>query len=271
MPFVNSNGAQIHWEAQGSGTPVLLMMGHLYSSKMWYPLIPELAKRHRVITFDNRGTGLSDTTGGVTMEQLAADALAVLDAAGEQAAHVYGVSMGGGTAYEFAMAYPERTLSATLGCTVLKTGDAERGKARVPWVYYVPRPLLRLLLRLTAKPAAYGSAAPAAAVAHDRAVLARDRWTVKGVREQNLAINGYTTTRERAQARMTMPVLVLHGDEDQLVPVEHGRELHAVLPHSELVVFPGAGHNFLVAAGEKATHAFTDFIERVDAGQAKTG
>ncbi|WP_163048790.1 alpha/beta fold hydrolase, partial [Acinetobacter pittii] len=67
--------------------------------------------------FDNRGTGGSDTTPGVTIAQFAADALAVLEAAGETGAHVYGVSMGGGIAAEFAMAYPERTRSVTLGCT----------------------------------------------------------------------------------------------------------------------------------------------------------
>lgn len=268
MPFVNSNGAKIHWETQGQGTPVLLMMGHLYSSRMWYPLVPELSKRHRVITFDNRGTGRSDTTSGVTMEQMAADALAVLDDAGEQAAHIYGVSMGGGVAYEFAMAYPERTLSATLGCTILKTDAGKRGKSKAPWFYHMPRPLLKLLLRLVSKPEGYGSAAPADAVKRDMAVLAKDRWTVKGIREQNLAITHYTTTRERAQQRMTMPVLVLHGDEDALVPVEGGRELHQILPHSEYVEFKGAGHNFLVAAGDKATRAFIDFIDRADAKRA---
>lgn len=268
MPFVNSNGAKIHYEIQGSGTPVLLIMGHLYSSEMWYPVVPDLARRHRVITFDNRGTGRSATTGGVTMEQMTADALAVLDAAGEAKAHVFGVSMGGGIAYEFAMAYPERCLSATLGCTILKTDAGKRGKSKAPWLYYVPRPLLKLLLKLVSKPGAYGSAADPEAVKRDMAVLARDKWTVKGVREQNQAINAYTTTPERLRERTTMPVLVLHGDEDQLVPVEGGRELHRLLPHSEYVEYAGAGHNFLVASNGKATADYIDFIERVDARRA---
>jgi 3-oxoadipate enol-lactonase len=267
MPFVQSGDAKIHWEAQGSGTPVLLIMGHLYSSKLWYPLIPALARRHRVITFDNRGTGQSDTTGGVTIETLTADALAVLDAAGEQRAHVYGVSMGGAIAAEFGMVHPTRTLSATLGCTMLKTDRIGHGKQRARWIYRMPRWLVRWMLRRTFKPENYGSAAPRDAALHDMAVLMEDRFTMKGVREQNMAITKYVTNRERAREKLTMPVLVLHGDEDPLVDVKYGRELHEIVPHSRYVEFAGAGHNYLVAAGEKATRAFIDFIEEVDAKQ----
>ncbi len=265
MPFVQSGNARIHWASEGKGTPVLLIMGHLYSSEMWYPLLPELAKRHRVITFDNRGTGHSDTTSGVTVEQMTADALAVLDAAGEQRAHVYGVSMGGGIAGEFGMAHPDRCLSVTLGCTMLKQTREGHGKQRAPWVYRMPRWLVRLMLRRAAKPEIYGSAAPRDAALHDLAMLAKDRFTMKGVREQNLAMTKYVTTRERARRQLTMPVLVLHGDEDPLVDVKYGRELHEIILHSDLVIYPGAGHNFLVASGGKSNRDFIDFIEAVDA------
>lgn len=271
MPFVQSGDAQIHWEAQGRGPAVLLIMGHLYSSKMWYPLVPELAKRHRVITFDNRGTGESSTTSGVTIEQMAADALAVLNAAGEKTAHVYGVSMGGGIAGEFGMAYPARARSVTLGCTMLKTDRAGHGNGRAPWIYYMPRPVVRWMMRKGAKPESYGSAAPRAAALRDMAMLAKDVWTMKGVREQNLAITNYVTTRERARAKLTMPVLVLHGDEDQTVSVKYGRELHRIIPGSRYVEFKGAGHNYLVAAGEAATRAFIGFIDSVDDGSFRKG
>jgi 3-oxoadipate enol-lactonase len=268
MPFVTGQGAKIHWEAQGQGTPVLLIMGHLYSSRMWYPLLATLAKTHRVITFDNRGTGESATTSNVTIEQLAADARAVLDAAGESQAHIYGVSMGGGIAAEFGMAYPEQVLSLTLGCTMLKTTQEGHGKQRAPWIYRLPLWLVRWMLRRNAKPENYGSAAPRDAALRDMAVLAGDRFTMKGVREQNLAMTRYATTRERAQAALTMPVLVLHGDEDPVVDVKFGRELHMILPPSRYVEFKGAGHNYLVAAGDAAINAFIGFIDDVDAQRA---
>lgn len=268
MPFIEREGARIHWEVEGEGTPVLLIMGHLYSSRMWYPLLPALTKNHRVITFDNRGTGQSDTTHNVSVEQMTADAAAVLDAAGESSAHVYGVSMGGGIAGEFAMAYPERTRSVTLGCTLLKTPDMQRHGSRAKWVYYMPLPFVRWMMRTFAKPEAYGSAAPIDAVRKDMAVLASDRFTMRGVREQSQAIERYSSTRERAREKATMPVLVLHGDEDAVVDVKHGRELAEILPHAELQIFHGAGHNYLVASGGRANDVFIDFIERVDAQRA---
>lgn len=263
MPLVRNDGAWIHWHAEGAGTPVLLIMGHLYSSGMWYPLVPELARTHRVITFDNRGTGDSDTTSGVTVEQMAADALAVLDAAGERSAHVYGVSMGGGIAAEFAMAYPERTRSVTLGCTLLKTEREKRGKGK-GLLYYLPTALVRWLLPRLAKPEGYGSAAPRDWALRDIEQLKLERFTIKGVREQSNAITNYQTSRERAQERITMPALVLHGDEDTLVDVKYGRELAEILPHAVLRIFPGAGHNYLVATGGAANRVFIDFIDRVD-------
>jgi 3-oxoadipate enol-lactonase len=264
MPFVRSDNARIFWEAEGSGTPVLLIMGHLYSSRMWYPLMPALAARHRVIRFDNRGTGQSDTTDGVTIEQMAADARAVLDAAGAETAHVYGVSMGGGIAAELGMAYPERVRSLTLGCTMLKTTAGKRERGRAGWIYRLPLWLVRQLLRRTTTPERYGSAAPRDLAERDIAALAEDRFTMRGVRQQSVAINAYATTKERAAERLTMPVLVLHGDEDETVPVEHGRALAQAIPGSRYIEFKGAAHNYLVATRDASTAAFMDFIDDVD-------
>lgn len=260
MPFVESTGARIHWEQQGVGAPVLLIMGHLYSGRMWRPLLPALARERRAIYFDNRGTGESDTTRSATIEQFAADALAVLDAAGVQRAHVYGVSMGGAVAAEFALRYPDRVTSLVLGCTMMKTAD----KPSAPWItrllYYLPRWLIKALPRSRA---AYGSAAPAQAVDEDLRALAGERFTMRGARAQASAIANYVTTRE-AVGSLRTPTLVLHGDEDRVVDVRHGRELADTIPGSRLVIFEGAGHNYLVAAQASSTAAVLDFFAEVE-------
>jgi len=67
-------------------------------------------------------------------------------------------------------------------------------------------------------------------------------------------------------AAMATLAFVLHGDEDSLVPFNWGAELADTLPHSRLVRFDGAGHNFLVAAGDQANTAVLDFLREVDAG-----
>lgn len=263
MPFVDSAGARIHWEAEGEGTAVLLIMGHLYSGRFWYPLLPSLTKRHRAIWFDNRGTGESATTATTTIAQMADDALAVLDAAGAGRAHVVGVSLGGVIAAEFALRHPDRVASLTLGCTLMKSAEKRVAGPLRRLIYRLPLWLVRAMLGRSLTRASYGSAATPEAVAKDRQVARSDRFTMKGVRAQANALLGYVTTRE-AVASITAPTLVLHGDEDKVIDPKHGRELADVIPGARLVVFEGAGHNFLVAAGKTATAALLKFFASVD-------
>jgi len=107
MSFVENRGARIYWDEQGSGEPLLLIMGLSYPSYMWHRSRPDLAKRFRTTALDNRGVGQSDAPPGVySMALMASDEAAVLDAAGIESAHVFGVSRGGMIAQEFALQYP---------------------------------------------------------------------------------------------------------------------------------------------------------------------
>ena len=100
-------------------------------------------------------------------------------------------------------------------------------------------------------------------MAFDLAVLAKDKFTVPGVVAQAAAVAGHIQTAE-AVAAVTLPSLVLHGDEDSLVPIKWGEDLAATLPNSTFVGFEGAGHNFPVAAREKVIETLNAFLNRVD-------
>ena len=118
MPFAHNGGVGLHWRAEGDGEPVLMIMGLGANSLGWYRVLPHVAEHYRGIVFDNRGTGRSDPIGRVLkMEDLVEDALAVLDAAGEQSAHVVGASMGGMIAQQLALHHPDRVRSLALCCT----------------------------------------------------------------------------------------------------------------------------------------------------------
>ena len=262
MPFATNKGVRLHWDEKGEGTPVLLVMGHRYSSAMWYPMIPALAAEHRVVWFDNRGTGESDSTRKATVEDLANDAFAVMDAAGIERAHLFGVSMGGGVILEMAMRRPERVISIIPGCTCAKTADKPSMPAFMRALYYLPPSILKLLMNRGGDHG-YGSAAKPGPIAADQAVLAKDKFKVSGVVAQAAAIANYSTTKE-AVAKLTMPALVLHGDEDKAVPFEWGVELAETLPTSRFVRFDGAGHNFFVAYGDEARQIVGDFVREVD-------
>ncbi|HSO74513.1 MAG TPA: alpha/beta fold hydrolase, partial [Blastocatellia bacterium] len=95
MPKAENSGVKIHWEEHGEGDPLLLIMGLGYTLEMWHRTAPILSERYRTVLFDNRGAGRSDVPAGpYSIRSMAADAAAVLDAAGADRAHVFGISMG---------------------------------------------------------------------------------------------------------------------------------------------------------------------------------
>lgn len=260
MPFTENNGAKLYWDEQGSGTPVLLVMGASFSSALWYQVIPSLAEHHRVIWFDNRGTGDSDTTKGVTVGQMADDAIAVVDAAGVGAAHIYGVSMGGAIVQEIALRHSQRVSSMILGCTGILSAEKPRLPRYFLPLYYLPRSILTWLVN---KNEAYGSAAPEELVEEDQAKIASDKRTRRGLIEQQKAIRSYRVTLNDVR-KLSMPALVIHGTEDKTVPFSYGEELAETLPNSQFVKLDGAGHNFTVATKEIANQAVINFLCGID-------
>jgi pimeloyl-ACP methyl ester carboxylesterase len=118
MPITTANGIDLYYEVHGEGEPLLLIMGLSLSSKSWFRTIPALSKQYKVIVFDNRGVGVSGKPNSpYSIELMADDAKAVLDAAGVESAHIYGISMGGMIAQRLALKYPEVIRSLILGCT----------------------------------------------------------------------------------------------------------------------------------------------------------
>ena len=266
MPFTTNKGVRLHWDEQGSGTPILLVMGHSYSSKMWYPVIGPLAAKHRVIFFDNRGTGESDTPSPWSLEDMASDALAVMDAAGVDRAHIYGVSMGGPIVQEAVMQQPGRFRSLIVGCSGALTEDKPRMPKWLANLYYLP-PWVLKMIRRPAGANPHGSAADPAAVAFDLEMIAKNKNTKTGVIRQSHAIADYRTTRE-AVAGLTLPSLVIHGDEDLMVPFKWGQELAEILPNSRFLHIPGAGHNYMLVKPDRATETVLAFLDEVDARAA---
>jgi pimeloyl-ACP methyl ester carboxylesterase len=271
MPYAENDGARLHWEERGSGSPLLLVMGHTYSSAMWYAARDVLAESHRVITFDNRGTGKSSAVRRISVGDMAADAFAVMDAAGVPSAHLYGVSMGGGIVLEMARQRPDRVRSLVLGCTMAKTPDVAGVPLFLRPLLHLPAPvlfhILKRMRRSADNPHPYGTRASADRVARDQAVLAANPTPIRTSVAQSLGVNKYSISEAEVRA-LSMPALVVHGEEDAAVPYAAGRRLHELISHSEMLTIPGAGHNYFVAAGDEANAGVLDFLRRVDAGES---
>jgi len=140
MSFIENQGTKLYWDEQGQGAPILLIMGLGYPSAAWHRTRPALAQHFRTIALDNRGVGLSDVPPGpYSIATMASDAAAVLDAAGVRSAHVFGISMGGMIAQEFALQHPARTRSLILGCTSAGGPSAVRAESKVADVMMAAR------------------------------------------------------------------------------------------------------------------------------------
>jgi len=242
MPFVENQGAKIYWDEKGSGEPLLLIEGLSYPSYMWHRARPILAQTYRTIALDNRGVGQSDVPAGVySIELMASDAAAVLDAAGGQSAHVFGVSMGGMIAQEFALQYPKRVGSLILGCTAAGGPHAVQPEPHV----------LEILMRqgMTPEeakeaiiPFIYDAGTPRERIDEDMAI--RMKWypTAQGYLSQLQGILGWEAYSRIAQ--ITAPTLVIHGETDTLIPPANGRLIAERIPGAKLMMIPRASHIF---------------------------
>jgi pimeloyl-ACP methyl ester carboxylesterase len=242
--FALSGTARVHFEATGDGPAVLLVMGLGLPGDAWWRTVPVLARAFRVISFDNRGAGRSDSpSGSLSIAAMAADAVAVLDAASVERAHVYGISMGGMIAQEIALRYPDRVGRLVLGATT------PGGAAATP----PDAATLAFLARRAALPDEEGrwASVPYVYSARTRRV-GGERIGEDFAHRRDYAFNpvGYmaqfaAAAAHDAHARLggiKAPTLVLHGAEDRMVPPANGRALAAAIPGAELLILDDAGH-----------------------------
>ncbi len=269
VPDVHVNGVDIHYETIGdpADPPLLLIMG-LGAQMIGWPddFCAALAGRgFRVIRFDNRDIGLSSgfdelgrpdfaailggdpATVPYLLSDLADDTAALLKELGVDRAHVVGASMGGMVAQQLTIDHPD--LVASLCSIMSTTGDRTVGHASPEAIALLSRP-----------PAADRDAAIAAAVAsarvigspgypatedeiRQRAGAVYDRsFRPAGFARQYAAILG-SGDRTAGLGAVTVPALVIHGEDDPLIGVSGGRATAAAIPGAELIVVPGMGHD----------------------------
>ncbi len=238
MPYTLNEGADIYWETHGTGPPVLLVMGLSFTHEMWFRILPALLPFYQVILFDNRGVGRSSVPRGpYSIAKMAHDAKAVLAAAGVSTAHVVGASMGGMIAQEMALQHPEMIRSLILACT---THSGLFG--RWPDFRYVPRRASRdreererSVVKLL-----YADSTPLHLIEEDLRIRTGCNWSTQGFVNQFAGILLWSAYRRLP--RLRIPTLVVHGDQDRLVPPENGRAVAKLIPGAKFELIENAGH-----------------------------
>jgi 3-oxoadipate enol-lactonase len=250
--------------ARPASKPLLLIPGLGQASWVWRDVLPVFERGGRVIVFEPRGTGkLAETEARASVVEMAEDVRAELDGP----AHVLGFSMGGYVALTLALAVPELVASLILVATggggpdriprpldVARAFDEafglpheEFGRRTMPYTFALgwaeanPERFEEILAARLERPTPYETIE-----AHARACY---RFYDEGCDAE----------------RIEVPALVVHGDQDLIVPVENGRRLAARLPNAEYVELAGRGHNLMLEDPETLARLVTDFLARSSA------
>jgi len=271
MPYaISDDGIRIRYDVFGRrhGAPVLMIQGLGADSRGWFAQRAAFALRYRVITFDNRGVGRSGKpVGPYDLGQMAADAIAVLDAAGCESAHVMGASMGGVIAQILGVLYPQRVRSLVLACTACRHLPWRR-ELLEDWASTAQAQGMRVFanrsMRWLVGPRslrrfwpAFGALTP----------LAMSAPTHSFVAQVNAILDMDDSLRELLHT-VAVPTLVLVGSQDILTPQADAEEIAELIPDAELAVVQGGAHGFMVENFPAFNRLVLEFLERVTATNA---
>ncbi len=233
-----ADGTSLHVETTGEGTPLVLTHGLGDDCHFWDSCIEALAEHHRVVRWDVRGFGNSDKPPGpYDVNLFAADLQSIFDHLDIDRAHLVGLSMGGVISQRFLLDHPRRVRSATLASTSAEISEA----AGANWQKLATRVESRGFGRVDASrsfAAAFAAANPEIVAASSAQTASNDPAAYAAAAR---AMSAYDMSAELRGTRV--PCLILQGLDDQLTPPGGSVRMHRAVPHSRLLLIPGAGHS----------------------------
>ena len=226
---------------------------------MWRSVAPALARRRRVVTFDNRGTGRSPGPARSSIQDLAADAASVLAAP----ADVVGFSMGGYVALTLATSEPALVRSLVLAGTGAGGPDRVRRPDHVRVAFAEAIGLPHEEFGRRTMPYTFGPGWPEAHPCEFEEILSARLAHPTSYEALGAHVAACYEFYDEAcpVERIEQPALIVHGGADLIVPVENGRNLAARLPNAEYVELPGCGHNLMLEDPDTFVKLVERFLE----------
>jgi pimeloyl-ACP methyl ester carboxylesterase len=229
MPTVHVNGVRLYYETHGQGEALLLIAGIGYGTWLWAKQVPELSKYFSVITFDNRGVGRSDKPDSeYTVSLLASDAYELLRALNVERAYILGISLGGFIAQQLALDHPE-IVNKLILCSTSFGGPnmiLPKGEILQFMAFGAGKETFQRGLELAFSPE-YLAKNPEE-IARITAPMRRNPQPRYAYLRQFMAPLNFNS--EPRLHELTMPVLVMAGEADRVVPVENSRALGSQAP-----------------------------------------
>jgi pimeloyl-ACP methyl ester carboxylesterase len=246
--------ALVSYRRAGNGPGVLFIQGVGVIGEGWRPQLDGLGDRYTTISFDNQGLG--ETLLGpapLTIEAMALDALAIMDAEKIEQFHVVGHSMGGLIAQEVALRAPARVKSLALLCTFARGKQATRLTPAIVLIGLRTRLGTRAMrrnafLELVMPPALLATSDRAQLADKLKALFGRDLAEQPPIILKQLSAMAKYDASARLGQLASIPSLVLSAELDRIALPSFGRELAAAIPGARFVQLPGAGHGVPIHA-----------------------
>jgi pimeloyl-ACP methyl ester carboxylesterase len=261
MEGARINGINLAYELRGSGAPRVMIHGAQGDQTMFAGMAGAFAPGYQVLTFDQRGTGLSDKPDvPYTIAMIADDTAALMDHVGFSAAHILGVSMGGMIAQEFALRHPKKTRSLILGCTTPGGPNAIRATGTAMGAYSTREMSAEERGRALAE-----AAFTRGYIEQHPEIVAQ---MIEGRRQRPIDPVGFARRMGAAQThdvydrlpQIKCPTLVITGKDDTLIPWENSRLIAQCIEGAQLSVLEPAGHCFWLEQPERSHAAIARFL-----------
>lgn len=247
---ITAGGVEFVYRELGTdnpGIPVVFLVHLAAVLDNWDPRVVDgFAAKHRVITFDNRGVGASSGKPAASIEEMARDAITFIKAMKLRQVDLFGFSMGGMIAQEIVLMEPALVRKMIITGTGPAGGEGISKVARVTYLDMIRGLLTRQdpkqFLFFTRTPAGIRAGKEFLQRLKERSENRDRKARVAVLQAQLKALRRWGAKESVDLSEVRQPVLVANGDSDRMVPSKNTHELARRLPHSELVIYPDAGH-----------------------------
>ncbi len=256
------NGTTLSYEERGSGVPVVLLHGFPLDRRIWKDQVDPLSKQYRVIAVDLRGFGQSKSNTPFTMKSLAEDICSLLRAINATPCVLGGLSMGGYVALAFAREY-QKDLRGLMLIDTRAEGDTSEGKAG--------RQKMIDLARTSGSKAVADQMMPkmlAPSTPKNQPAVAQDLQRIMEACPALTIEHALAAMRDRDDQTaflpsISVPTLILVGQEDAITPPKMAEAMNAQIPRSKLVIIPDAGHMSPMEKPQEVTRAMQELLARL--------
>jgi len=271
MPTIATKNARVQYWKTGSGPAVVLVQGAGVIGEGWRPQIDALKDRYTVIWIDNRGIGQSViTTGALTVEDMAADVLGVVDAEGIERFHLVGHSMGGLIAQQVALDRPAGVLSLALLCTFLV---GRQGSTMSPGLLLIAirsrvgtRRMRRHAFVEMVMPRTYLASVDRDVLCEGLAGLfGRDLADQPAIVMQQVRAMAQFDASPRLSRLSGIPTLVISAEHDRIARPEYGRALAAAIPGATFTELADAGHAVTIQRADDVNDVLAGHLDSISA------